>query len=92
MRRTSPPALLKVPTVAAGAGRIGALAVGALAVGALALGAVAVGRVVVGRADVGRVRVARLEVGELVLDGVPVRPGTVLAATGGTAEEVRSER
>ncbi len=93
MKRTSPPALVRMPMVAAGAGRIGALAVGALAVGALALGAVAVGRVAVGRADVGRLRVARLEVAELVIDGVPVRPGTVLAsATAGTTAEAGPAR
>ena len=92
MKRTPPTALVRVPMLAAGAGRIGALAVGALAIGALAMGAVAVGRLAVGRADVGRLRVARLEVGELVLDGVPVRAGTVLAATGGTAAEARPER
>jgi hypothetical protein len=74
--------MVRVPNVAAGAGRVGALAVGALAVGALAVGALAVGRVAVGRAVVGRLSIGRLEVKELVVDGVPVRPGSVLAASG----------
>jgi hypothetical protein len=82
MKRTSPPVLVRVPIVVAGAGRVGALAVGALAVGALALGAVVVGRLTVGRADVGRLRVGRLEVQDLVLDGVPVRVGSTLTAAG----------
>ena len=90
MKRTSPPVLVRVPIVTAGAGRVGALAVGALAVGALALGAVAVGRVVVGRADVGRLRVGRLEVQDLVLDGVPVRAGSTLSPAAGDGTTVPS--
>jgi hypothetical protein len=82
MLRSSKPVLVHVPTVSAGAGRIGAVATGALAVGALAVGAFAIGRLAIGRADVGRLRIARLEVRELVLDGVPVRAGTALSANG----------
>jgi hypothetical protein len=89
MGRTSKVELVRVPNLAAGAARVGALAVGALAVGALAVGALAIGRVAVGRADVGRLRIARLEVKELVVDGVPVRPGSVLSPSGaGTAAGV----
>jgi hypothetical protein len=82
MGKSPDDALVRVPNLAAGAGRIGALAVGALALGALAVGALAIGRVVVGRADVGRLRIARLEVKEFVVDGVPVRPGSVLSPSG----------
>jgi hypothetical protein len=69
---SEPPAKIKAPTAALGAGAVGALALGAVAIGALAIGRLVIGRMAVdrlavGKASAGRIRLHHLEIDELIV-------------------------